>query len=332
MNSARTSNSAGIAVVLAIAVFVPRVSNLHADDAVEALRDAARIARLIEQLGSAFFDEREAAAAELRQIGPSAQPLLATATKHRSAEVRSRAALILRQFDMVGRVPLQEAMLKFARQPEEKVDLEEGMWLIARILNPNLERERLTRQLDGLANSVKKKLGEGVEPKSVDPQRIVAVLQEVLFEDERFGGNFVDYQNPDNSSLEKVLESRKGLPILVSHVVIAVARRLEVPIVGLPTAGRYIVKYDGRQAPAGFPKQDIFFDPFNNGKLLSRADRLELFPWADPDQLDKPGTRRAALIRMLNNLESHLFARDETDRGYLAVEFRVALEQHSPEN
>ena len=286
-----------------------------------------RISTLILQLGSAVFEERESAAVELRKIGSAAIPQLSKALNHKSVEIRSRAAAILRP---QLRTPLQEAIQKFAELPDEKLDLEVGMWLIARILNPQVEQATLSRQLDDLAKAVRKKLGDA-DPKTVDPQRAVAAVREVLFVDEKFGGNFTDYSNPENSSLEKVLASRKGLPILVSHVVIAVARRLEIPIVGIPTSVPYIVKYDGRHATAGFAKQDIFFNPFDNGKLLSRDDRMELFPGADPDNPAKPSTQREALIRMLINLETHLFQRDETDMAYLAVEFRAALQFHMTE-
>lgn len=283
--------------------------------------DTPKIEKLIEQLGSAFFEEREAAAKELRSLGKQVIPLLQQARDHKSAEVRSRVAALLRQQTL----PLGEAIQAFAKQRDENLDLEEGMWLIARIVNHDVQKETLTRQLDQLAHSVRKKLGN-VEPKSVAPDHMVAVLREVLFDQEKFGGNFDDYQNPANSSLEKVLETKRGLPILVSHVVIAVGRRLDVPIVGVPTSGRYIVKYDGKRAGPGLPTEDIFLDAFNNGKVLSRADRVELFPEHDPDRLVDPQTPRRDLIRMLNNLESHLFSRDETTKAYQAVGFRVALE------
>lgn len=281
--------------------------------------EAATITKLIEQLGSAFFEEREAAAKELRGIGKPAIPMLESAQNHKSAEVRSRAAAILRQQIL----PFRDVIQTFVKKPEDKLDLEEGMWLIARILNDTVQRETLSRQLDDLAAAVRKKLGD-VAPKTVDPEKMVAVLREVIFEDEKFGGNFDDYQNPANSSLEKVLQTRKGLPILVSHVLIAVGRRLEVPIVGVPTGGRYIAKYDGKKAPPGASQTDIYLDPFNNGKVLNKDNLADLF--GDPDQLPPPQSVRKDLIRMLNNLESHLFNRDEANRAYLAVEFRVALE------
>ena len=107
-----------------------------------------RISTLILQLGSAVFEERESAAVELRKIGSAAIPQLSKALNHKSVEIRSRAAAILRP---QLRTPLQEAIQKFADLPDEKLDLEVGMWLIARILNPQVEQATLSRQLDDLA-------------------------------------------------------------------------------------------------------------------------------------------------------------------------------------
>ncbi len=301
------------------------VPGLGADDTA-APDDSARIAKLIEQLDSDAFQEREAAVNALRKTGTAARDHLLDARNHKSPEVRSRAAALVRQLDVR---PLVEAFQAFAQQPEEKLDLEEGMWLIARILNKDVQRVPLAKQLDALADAVRKKLGRDVVPKSVEPERLVNVLREVLFTDEKFGGNVDDYQNPVNSSLEKVLQTKRGLPIVVSHLVIAVGRRLDVPIVGVPTGGRYIVKYDSRKGP-GAPRDDIYLDPFDNGKVLSREDRAAMFPGFDPDRMVEPQSRRLDLIRMLNNLESHLFSRDETDRAYQAVQFRAALEQYAP--
>jgi regulator of sirC expression with transglutaminase-like and TPR domain len=284
------------------------------------------IAKLIELLGSDSFPEREAAAKRLAQIGRPARSRLKAAKENPSVEIRSRAARLLRNLDVV---PLETAFEELARQPDETIDLEQGMWLISRILNPDVQREELTKPLDRLAAKVREKLGKDVVPKSVDPQRVVSVMQHVLFEEEQFRGNVDDYGNPKNSSLADVLSTKKGLPILLSHVVVSVAERLEVPIVGVPTPGRYIVKYDGRRAPTGFPQTDVYLSPFDGGKVLSRADLKLLFPGLDADQMVAPGSRRDVLIRMLNNIETHLFNRDEIDRAYLAVAFRVALQDHA---
>ena len=287
------------------------------------------IALLIEQLGAPQFEERETATRQLLKLGAAAREELVRAKSSESAEVRSRAAAILK---LIDKPPSVEDFKALAAQPDDKLDLEQGMWLIARIVDPGVKRDELTKPLDALAAKVRVRLGKDVIPKTANPQQVVAALRGVLFDDEKFTGNIDDYGNPDNSSLARVMVTRKGLPITLSHVVVAVGERLEVPLVGVPTPGRYIVKYEGRRAPAGFPREDIFLNPFDEGKVLSRDDRRQMFPGFDPDAFPDPSTGRLVLLRMLSNLETHLFNRDEIDRAYQAVAFRQLLEQHGPKN
>ncbi len=326
MTSTWQKQTAGILLVATLIVAVCNGQTSRAQQPESSDPDPALVSNLIEQLGSAVFDEREAALKSLRKLGSAARTQLFDARNHKSPEVRSRVVQLMRQLDVA---PLAEAIQAFASQPDDKLDLEEGMWLMSRILNPECQRVPLARQLDALADAVRKKLGPHRIPKLTDPEQVVAALRATLFDDLEFCGNFEDYENPANSSLEKVLETKKGLPILLSHVVVAVGRRLEIPIVGVPTPRRYIVKYDGERAPEGFPHQDIYFDPFNSGRLLDREGRLKTFPDVNPDQMVPPQSARYDLIRMLANFETELFNRDESNRAYLAVAFRVALHQNA---
>ena len=103
--------------------------------------DAARIARLIEQLGSERFSEREAAVGTLDQIGPAALDQLRKAVDGKDLEIARRAQ------DLVGRLerrvetaraleaprlrlvykdtPLPEAIADFAKKTGCPVQLEE---------------------------------------------------------------------------------------------------------------------------------------------------------------------------------------------------------------
>ena len=301
---------------------------LMADESAEIEKPSPdEIARLIERLGASEFEERESATRRLLNLGAAVREELVRAKNSESAEVRLRAAALLK---LIDKPPAIEELKALASQPDDKLDLEQGMWLIARIVDPGVRREELTKPLDALAAKVRERLGKDIAPKTADPKLVVAALRSVLFDDEKFTGNVDDYGNPDNSSLARVLATRKGLPITLSHVVVGVGERLEIPLVGVPTSGRYIVKYEGRRAPTGFPRDDIFLNPFDEGRILSRVDREQMFPGFDPDGLPEPSTKRLVLVRMLNNLESHLFNRDEIDRAYQALAFRQLLEQHAP--
>jgi regulator of sirC expression with transglutaminase-like and TPR domain len=275
--------------------------------------------RLIEQLDSDSFEAREDAARALRAIGRPALAALEKARGHKSLEVRWRARAIAEA--MTAGVRLRD-FTAFAALPDDKLDLEQGMWLIARILDPDVKKQNLTRQLDELADLIRKKLGKGVDPPTADPQVVVAAVRQVLHVEKGFTGNVDDYNSPDNSSLARVLATRKGLPILLSHVTVAACRRLKVPIVGVPAGGRYIIKYDGSKAPAGFPKDDIYINPFEDFQILP--------PEAAAGVAVPLDTPREALTRMLRNLLSDLEGRGEPDKLQQAQELIDLLEVYGP--
>jgi regulator of sirC expression with transglutaminase-like and TPR domain len=275
------------------------------------------VSRLIGLLDADSFAVRERAARELREIGRPALAALEKARQHPSLEVRWRAKAIADA--MTAGVRLRE-FTAFASLPDEKLDLEQGMWLIARILNPQVKKLDLTRQLDQLAERVRAALGKGVDPATADPNKVVAAVRQALHVEGGFTGNVEDYNNPDNSSLERVLATKKGLPILLSHVTVAACRRLDVPIVGVPAGGRYIIKYHGAKAPAGFAQDDIYISPFEDFKILPPEAAATV---AVP--LDTP---REALTRMLRNLLSDLEGRGQPDQLQQAQELFELLEAY----
>lgn len=276
--------------------------------------------RLIEQLDADSFAARENAAQALREIGKPALAALSKAREHKSLEVRYRAKAIAE--GMTVGVRLRE-FTAFASLPDDKLDVEQGMWLISRMLDPEVKQHDLTRQLDELAQRVRERLGKGVDPATADPQVVVTALRQVLHVEQGFTGNVDDYNNPENSSLGRVLETKKGLPIILSHMTIAVARRLQAPIVGVPAGGRYIIKYDGSKAPAGVPQDDIYLNPFEDFRIYTRAEALAL----DTIGLD---TSREALTRMLRNLQADLEGRGEPEKLQQARELFDMLEAYGP--
>jgi regulator of sirC expression with transglutaminase-like and TPR domain len=283
------------------------------------------IARLIEQLDADKFDLRERASRELAEIGMPALPALEAARQHQSAEVRGRAKAIV---DSLTAGVRRREFTQFAARPDELLDLEHGMWLISRILNPDVKKKDVTSKLDDLATKVHERLGKDVDPASADPQKLVAALHQVLFVEQGFTGNTQDYHNPDNSSLDRVLATRKGLPILLSHVTAAVGRRLRAPIVPLGLDGTYIVKYDGTRAPPGFAKDDIFMHPFYQGRLIALENIDTELPGKNA-QAELPDQPRVALVRMLQNMINHLEEREDHERLEQAQELQALLKAYA---
>jgi regulator of sirC expression with transglutaminase-like and TPR domain len=265
--------------------------------------DPQRIAQLIAELNAEDFSTRQSAHEALVKIGEPALPLLHAAARSDSAEVRFRADAIIRELQHRA---LLAGFRRMGQTDDERIDLDEGMWLIARILDPLSRREELDRRLDELAAGVRKRLGEGVDPRTAPPREVVDAVVHVVFVDEGFTGNRADYDNPHNSSLAHVLEQKKGLPILLSHLVVSVGERLEVPLVGLQVPSRYMLKYDGAKAPKGQPADDIVIDAYGDGKILTLDELKALVPSFDPATHLAPSSRRATLTRMLRNLANDL--------------------------
>lgn len=320
------------AIVLAIGLIsLPRVacgveSDAGHDDESAAKRKA--IAALIAQLDDDVFDRREAASAKLTAMGDEAMPQVAAAMKHPSAEVRWRAERIVKT---IHERALDAAFQRLAATTDDaKIDLEEGMWLIARIDDPLVDRKKLRAQLDALAAKVRRRLGDG-DPAKADPEKVIAAMRAVIFEDEGLTGDTETYSHPDNSLLHRVLERKKGLPILLSHVVVAVADRLGAPVVGLGMPLRYMVKYDGSRAPAGFARKDIVLDPFGGGQVVDDDAIRELVGSSyDPEMHLQPYPHRATIARMLSNLHNHYERGGHADKAARTARYQMLM-QLSPQ-
>ena len=298
----------------------------------EGLSPSARqIQALIQNLDSEDFAVREAAMKKLMDLGEAAMPAAEAARKHTSAEVRYRAEFVLQRLKIAPLLKLRKELADFS-QGSGELDVEQGMFLLSRILDDKVKKADLTRQLDDMAAKVRERLGKDIDPAKAEPEKAVAALRQVMFADLGYGPNEEGYSNVNNCSLAWILETKKGRPVFVCQVMIAVARRLEIPIVGLPVSGKYIVKYDGSRAPAGFAKDDIYIHAYDKGRILSRDDRIREYSFHDPDVMVPPDSSRDVLDRMLNNLQSTLGSRNQpgdAQRRELISEFSELLSQSS---
>jgi regulator of sirC expression with transglutaminase-like and TPR domain len=275
-----------------------------------------QVRQWIADLADRKFSVRQTAHENLIELGKPAFPQLERIIKSGTAEQRYRAREIIR---FVHWKSLHSGFLALARQKDEQLDLEEAMWLISLIVDPQVEREPLQKQFDLMAKDVRAHLGKDIDPVQAEPRVVVDALVSVLRDKYQLAGAHTNYDHPDNSSLDRVLQSKKGLPILLSHIAVAVADRLKVPVIGIPVPGRYMIKYDGSRAPEGHPRDDIIIDPFGDWKILSGEEVDELVPGFNPESDLAPGSRREIVIRMLRNLASDYEATGQPGKATEAV-------------
>jgi regulator of sirC expression with transglutaminase-like and TPR domain len=289
-----------------------------------------QIAQLIGQLDDESFRVRETANSKLLAIGRPALPALRAAAGNNSPEVRLRVRSLV---GTIQREMVREGFARLAKQTDDaKIDLDEGMWLIATLVDPAADRQQIKKQLDALASRVQARIGKGVDAKTADPKKVVAALRHVLFAEEKFNGNTADYDHPDNSAIHKVLKTKRGLPILLSHVVVSVAERIGAPLAGIPIPGRYMVKYDGRRAPDGFAKQDIIINAFEGGRVMTKEDMKNTLG-EGPSVVSylTPSTHRATLVRMLTNLRADFLAKGKTKQAAQAYRCWQQMQSAAPD-
>ena len=97
---------------------------------------------------------------------------------------------------------------------------------------------------------------------SKNPTYVISLLNEFLFDNEKFQGDLDDYYNPKNNFLNYVLDKRSGIPITLCILYTEIAKYadLDLKIVGFPS--HVIVKYE----------EEMILDPFNRGRLLELED------------------------------------------------------------
>jgi len=317
-------------LMTAVMLLASAVASSGADDtSSDSPPSDKQIKALIKALDDDEVSVRQDATRKLVEIGHAAYPALSAASEHGSLESRSRAAAIIKQIQVQAYFKEIEQLAKTKKDAD--IDLEQGMWLIARIETPGLERKAIDKQFDKLAAEVRKKLGKDVDPTKIAPQKVINTIRQIIFTDHGFTGDEETYRHPDNSLIHRVLKRKKGLPILLSHVVVAVADRLKVPVVGLQIPGRYMVKYDGQQAPSGQPRHDIIIDPFGAGRILTEEELSRVIGMrVDPKIHLQPSPKRDTLIRMLYNIETHYYDAERPKQAQAALRMRLMLQSSAP--
>jgi len=196
--------------------------------------------------------------------------------------------------------------------------------LLAREANPNLDEHALHRALDGLGAETL--IRRGLRS---TPERDGRILAELLFEELGFAGERDDYYNPDNSYLDKVMHRRRGIPISLSVLTMAIGERAGMDVEGVGFPGHFLVRVGG---PDG-----VYQDPFNGGTLLDgnglsrlAAEFLGAEMALHPSYLD-PVDTHTITIRMLANLKNAHRRRGDYARAMLACDHLVELTQ-APEH
>ncbi|MBY0525500.1 MAG: transglutaminase-like domain-containing protein [Gemmataceae bacterium] len=150
---------------------------------------------------------------------------------------------------------LDTILTHLAEDPAAPLDVAELALRLAADEYPDLDVEAYLSELDGMAREARAYIGGDLDAQ-------VNGLCRYLFHEMGFRGNTQNYYDARNSYLNEVLDLRRGIPITLSIVAIAVGARAGLEVVGVGLPGHFVAK-------AVNNGDEAIFDPFHGGRRLT---------------------------------------------------------------
>ena len=211
-----------------------------------------------------------------------------------------------------------KARARFAALLErDPVPLDEAVLAIAEEEYPRMDREEYLVRLDALAERVRAKAPPG------RAATLLHAVRKVLFEEEGYRGNELDYADPRNSFLNEVLDRRLGLPITLCVLYMEVARRAGLELHGVGFPGHFLAKYVSSGGA------EVFVDAYHGGEMLSAEECVARYRARTGGRdLDRrylaAVAPRQILARMLHNLKRTYLERKDDVRAWWVLD-RILL-------
>jgi regulator of sirC expression with transglutaminase-like and TPR domain len=236
-------------------------------------------------------------------LGPPAIPHLETAWENSfDAIMQKRIETIIHtiQFET-----LQKALKNWAKVDQD--DLLKGILILARYQYPDLDENKIKKQLATIKQDVWLELHE-----DLTALEKVKIINHILFEVHQFSGNITNYHAPQNSFLNNVLESKKGNPLMLSVVYLLICNELKIPVYGINLPQHFVLAYLNEEANLidvnnkTLSNNILFYiNPFSKGLLFNQKDIDQFLKQLNLDLEPKyylPCSNIDIIKRCINNL------------------------------
>lgn len=182
-------------------------------------------------------------------------------------------------------------------------DLLQGILIINRYQYPDLDEQKIINKIEDIKRDCWMQM-------MYDMSAIekVKLINHVLYNNYGFAGNTSNHQDPQNSYISQVLESKKGNQISLAIIYSIIAQKLDIPVYGVNLPQHFILAYVDESREYDEKGGVLFYiNAFNKGFIFYKRDvdaflrQLQLKP--EP-QFYSPCTNTDILIRVLRNLIS----------------------------
>lgn len=218
----------------------------------------------------------------------------------------------------------RDRLVRLVRRPD--ADLAEAALLCCAELDPALDVDVALLRVDAIADGLRVR---GFRPG--DPAGDARALSSYLADEQGFTGDSETYYNPDNALLTRVLDRKRGLPISLSIVYVAIGRRLGVQAYPVDLPGHVVIAIAGNDGP-------VVLDPFDRGRLLdepaiaARVEETTAGRVRYHRAMLRPSPAADVVRRLLNNLTRDLTAAQRPRDALGTVELKLLLPNRSPDD
>lgn len=206
---------------------------------------------------------------------------------------------------------------------EAQFPLLEAAASIAQDEEPQLDIQEILATCDALLVRLKRRVKA-----EAAPMRKLSVLNQFFYTDLGFSGNANNFYAPENSYVNEVLQTRRGIPISIAVIWLELAQALDLQAEGISFPGHFLVKVT-------LPEGLVVLDPLTGDSLGldNLAERLAPFRQHLGDASDmeaplglylQPAPPRDILTRMLRNLKE-IFNSQEDWQRLIKVQDRLLV-------
>ena len=182
-------------------------------------------------------------------------------------------------------------------------DLLRGTLIINKYQYPDLDEQKVINQIEAIKRDVWLQMIY-----EASPSDHVKLINHVLYGIYGFSGNTANHQDPQNSYLNQVLESKKGNQISLAIIYAIIAQKLDIPVYGVNLPQHFILAYLDESKQSEFESGILFYiNAFNKGFVFGRRDVdmfLKQLNLKFEKQFYEPCNNTDIIKRILRNLIS----------------------------
>ena len=194
-------------------------------------------------------------------------------------------------------------------------DLLQGILIINRYHYPDLDEQKIINHIETIKRDIWIQMMN-----EASPAEQVKLINHVFYHLHGFGGNTTNHQDPQNSYLSQVLETKKGNQILLASIYSIIAQKLDIPVYGVNLPQHFILAYMDESKQSEMEGGVLFYiNAFNKGFIFGRRDVdmfLKQLNLTFDKQFYEPCSNTDIIRRILRNLISsyeHLGSPDKVN-------------------